>query len=119
MEAVAKPADPLANVLLPRNAAGAVAVVDAPDDAEWRAKLTPQQFAVLRQKATEKPFTGDLYTNKLPGKYLCAACDNLIFLYVRTLARICNRHDDSSWSLFHAATSTSMPVAQDGHPSGM
>ncbi|KAJ2804908.1 Peptide methionine sulfoxide reductase B2, chloroplastic [Coemansia guatemalensis] len=43
-------------------------------DDEWRAILSPQQFAVLRQKATEPPGTGE-YTNKYDaGVYACGAC---------------------------------------------
>lgn len=55
------------------------AIEESDEDAVWRKKLTKEQFQVLRKKGTERPFSGDLYTNKLPGKYLCAACDNLIF----------------------------------------
>ncbi len=48
-------------------------------DAEWRAELTPEQFAVLRQQATERPFTGKYVNTKTPGTYLCAACGQPLF----------------------------------------
>ncbi len=48
-------------------------------DAEWRAELTPEQFAVLRQHATERPFTGEYVNAKTPGTYLCAACGQPLF----------------------------------------
>jgi peptide-methionine (R)-S-oxide reductase len=48
-------------------------------DEEFKNKLTPQQYAVLRQKGTENPFTGELLHNKDTGLYQCAACGNLLF----------------------------------------
>lgn len=48
-------------------------------DLEWRQILTPDQFAVLREKATEAPFSGEydgLYAN---GVYACAACGQVLF----------------------------------------
>ena len=46
---------------------------------EWKKKLTREQYKVLREKETEKPFTGKLLYNKKKGKYVCAACGNVIF----------------------------------------
>ena len=46
---------------------------------EWRQKLTPEQYKVLRQKGTEAPFSGELLRNDASGEYRCAACGNLIF----------------------------------------
>jgi peptide-methionine (R)-S-oxide reductase len=46
---------------------------------EWREKLTPEQFRVLREKGTEKPFTGEYDTKFESGDYVCAACDQKIF----------------------------------------
>jgi len=43
-------------------------------EAEWRKKLTPQQFAVLRKHATEPPFTSPLDKEKRAGTFLCAGC---------------------------------------------
>lgn len=42
---------------------------------EWRAALTEQQFAVLREEATERPFTSPLNDEKRAGIYHCAGCD--------------------------------------------
>jgi peptide-methionine (R)-S-oxide reductase len=42
---------------------------------EWRKLLTPEQFAVLRQAATERPFTSPLLEEHRPGKFACAGCD--------------------------------------------
>ena len=46
---------------------------------EWKNELTPQQYAVCRNKATEPPFTGEYYNSKEAGMYKCAACGNELF----------------------------------------
>jgi peptide-methionine (R)-S-oxide reductase len=48
-------------------------------DEEWRQELTPEQYQVLREKGTERPFTGEYYQTKTPGTYLCAACGQELF----------------------------------------
>ena len=48
-------------------------------DEEWRAKLTPEQFAVLRQGGTERAFTGEYEKNKTAGEYVCAGCGQPLF----------------------------------------
>ncbi|MGK4568508.1 peptide-methionine (R)-S-oxide reductase MsrB [Flavobacterium sp. 3HN19-14] len=42
-------------------------------------ELTPEQFAVLRNKETERPFTGEYWNTFEKGKYVCAACGNPLF----------------------------------------
>jgi peptide-methionine (R)-S-oxide reductase len=48
-------------------------------DEDWKKKLTPKQYKVLRKKGTELPFTGKLLHNKGKGKYVCAACGAELF----------------------------------------
>lgn len=48
-------------------------------DAEWREDLTPEQYAVLRQAGTERPWTGELLGEKRAGLYTCAACGAELF----------------------------------------
>jgi peptide-methionine (R)-S-oxide reductase len=51
----------------------------AKTDIEWKQQLTPQQFAVARQAATERPFTGEYVHNKEAGTYTCVACGQPLF----------------------------------------
>ena len=48
-------------------------------DTEWRAQLTNDQFAVLREAATEPPFTGSLLHVNEEGRFDCAGCGALLF----------------------------------------
>lgn len=48
-------------------------------EAEWRELLTPDQFQVMREKGTERAFSGPLNGNKKDGIYHCAACDAPLF----------------------------------------
>jgi peptide-methionine (R)-S-oxide reductase len=48
-------------------------------DPEWRALLTPDQYAVLRQEGTERPFSSELLEEHRPGTFACAGCDLPLF----------------------------------------
>ncbi len=48
-------------------------------DEELKKKLTPEQYAVMREKGTEMPFTGKFLKNKKTGIYVCAACGAQLF----------------------------------------
>ncbi len=70
-------------------------------DAEWRMVLTPEQYEVLREGATEPPFSTDLDDAELPGTYACAGCGAELF---DSDARY---ESDSGWPAFSA------PVTED------
>ena len=48
-------------------------------DAEWRARLTEEQFEVTRKRGTERPFTGEFCSSHEPGLYGCVCCETMLF----------------------------------------
>lgn len=48
-------------------------------DQEWKNILTPQQYHVLREKGTDRPFTGEFWNSMEPGEYRCAGCGEVLF----------------------------------------
>jgi peptide-methionine (R)-S-oxide reductase len=82
-------------------------------DAEWRKKLTPEQYRVLRDKGTERPFTGALTENHETGNYHCAGCGALLFLsgakfdsdcgwpsfVIPADSRVVEEHEDNSYGM--------------------
>ena len=48
-------------------------------DKEWKEILTPEQYYIMRERGTERPFSGELLHNKEKGTYLCAGCGNELF----------------------------------------
>jgi len=59
-------------------AASRIEKVRLPED-DWRKRLTPEQFAVLRQEATERPGSSPFNNEKRAGTYVCAGCDLPLF----------------------------------------
>lgn len=63
-------------------------------EAEWRDRLTPQQYHILREKGTERAFTGSYESNKQSGEYHCAGCGQRLFAST-------NKYDSGSgWPSF-------------------
>ena len=56
-----------------------MATRDKASEAKWREQLTPEQYHVLREKGTERPFTGEYVHTKDDGTYRCAGCGAELF----------------------------------------
>jgi len=76
-------------------------------DAEWRKELTPMQYAVLRQKATERPFTGEYEKTTTPGTYVCAGCGEPLFSSETKFESHCG------WPSFTAPVGDNVDEARD------
>ncbi len=82
-------------------------------EAEWRAQLSPEQYHVLREKGTERPYTGALTQNHETGEYTCAACGAKLFesgakfdsgcgwpsFYIPKDSKAIAEHEDTSWGM--------------------
>ena len=80
----------------------------AKTDAEWRTELPPDRYAVLRQAATEPPFSGALYHNHEQGTYMCGACGAPLF------SSDTKYESGSGWpSFFDPLTSDAVKVVED------
>ncbi len=76
-------------------------------DSEWKKKLTPEQYRVLREKGTELPFTGKLLNNKETGNYVCAGCGAALFPSDTKF------DSGSGWPSFYAANKEKIETRAD------
>ena len=77
-------------------------------DEEWRARLTPEQYRILRQAGTEHPFTGGYVDTEDTGVYRCAGCASELF---RSETKF---HSGSGWpSFFEPSTLDSVETHVD------
>jgi len=74
---------------------------------EWKQKLTPKQFAVLREKGTDAPFTGALLHEERTGMFTCAACGQVLF------ASDTKFDSGSGWPSFDKAIPGSTKLIED------
>lgn len=82
-------------------------------DEEWRQTLTAQEFSVLRQAATERPWTGELLSEHRDGEYSCKACGNELF-------RAQTKFDSGSgWPSFYEALRPDAVTLVDDFDLGM
>lgn len=82
-------------------------------ESEWRAELTPMQYAVLREKATERPFSGEYDHSFEPGTYVCAGCGEPLFTSDAKFDSGCG------WPAFSAPASTDAVAEEHDLSHGM
>ena len=82
-------------------------------DAEWRSRLTPEQYRILREGGTEPPGSGELLANKGAGEYLCAGCGEALF------ASDTKYDSGSGWPSFTAPASAEAVREIDDSSHGM
>lgn len=76
-------------------------------DNEWRTQLSPEQYSVLRKKATEAPFSGEYDSVFDPGTYNCAACGAKLFASQTKFDAYCG------WPSFYDAIENSVEFHKD------
>jgi peptide-methionine (R)-S-oxide reductase len=72
-------ASALVLIAMPRPATAAPMNLSSRTEDEWRALLTPAQYAVLRQAQTEQPYSSPLTSERRPGTYTCGGCGGRVF----------------------------------------
>jgi methionine-R-sulfoxide reductase len=82
-------------------------------DDQWRQRLTPGQFEVLRSKGTERPFCGVLLDTKTPGVYSCAGCGLPLF------SSDAKFHSGTGWPSFFQPIAEGNAVEQTDYSYGM
>lgn len=76
-------------------------------DAQWRAELTPEQYRVLREHGTERPFTSPVNDEKRAGMFLCAGCGKELFASATKFDSGCG------WPSFYAPASKESVAEKD------
>lgn len=82
-------------------------------DEQWREQLSPEEYAVLRQAATERPFTGEYTDTKTVGLYRCRACDAELFRSETKFESHCG------WPSFYAPTDSDAVILKEDNTLGM
>ena len=82
-------------------------------EADWRDVLTPEQFTVLREKGTERAFTGAYCDAKDPGTYRCAGCGEALF------SSDSKFDSGSGWPSFYEAIEGGRVRTEEDHTLGM
>ena len=82
-------------------------------DAEWRAELSPEEYRVLRQAGTERPWNGEYVDTKTVGVYSCRACGAELF---RSEAKF---DSHCGWPSFYEASAEDHVVLREDRSHGM
>ncbi len=78
-------------------------------DDEWRSELSEREYAIMRESATERAFTGEYWDTKTPGTYLCRGCGTPLFDSV-------TKYDSGSgWPSFYAPVADSAVETRADH----
>jgi peptide-methionine (R)-S-oxide reductase len=115
--------------LLPASAARAAGEEHvAYSDAEWRSKLSPDQYAILRKEGTERPFTSPLLHEERKGIFACAGCGSDLFSsttkfdsgtgwpsFWAPLDKAVDTHADNSWGMSRTAVTCHRCDGHLGH----
>jgi peptide-methionine (R)-S-oxide reductase len=97
-------------------------------DAEWRSKLSPDQYAILRKEGTERPFTSPLLHEERKGTFACAGCGLDLFSsstkfdsgtgwpsFWAPLDKAVDEHADHSWGMTRTAVTCHRCAGHLGH----
>jgi peptide-methionine (R)-S-oxide reductase len=97
-------------------------------DAEWRSKLSPDQYAILRKEGTERPFTSPLLHEERKGIFACAGCGLDLFSsstkfdsgtgwpsFWAPLDKAVDEHADNSWGMTRTAVTCHRCAGHLGH----
>ena len=76
-------------------------------EVDWKKQLTPEQYQVLREKGTERAFSGEYWDHFEKGNYVCAACNNVLF------ASETKFESDCGWPSFDKAIEGSVKYNED------
>jgi peptide-methionine (R)-S-oxide reductase len=79
----------------------------AKTEEDWKKELTPEQYRVLREKGTERAFTGEYWDHFEKGNYVCAACNNVLFKSETKF------ESDCGWPSFDKAVEGSVKYNED------
>ena len=82
-------------------------------DEQWRQELTPEEYAVLRQAGTERPWTGEYNETKTEGVYACRACDAELFRSDTKFDSHCG------WPSFYAPSASDNVILRSDRSLGM
>jgi len=82
-------------------------------DAEWRKKLTDEQYGVTRKKGTEPPFTGEYESTEKEGTYVCVCCGQPLF------SSEAKYHSGSGWPSYYQPVAAENVELQSDTTHGM
>ncbi|MGE5552099.1 MAG: peptide-methionine (R)-S-oxide reductase MsrB [Bacteroidota bacterium] len=82
-------------------------------DADWQRELSPDAYRILREKGTERPYTGKYYKHHEPGEYLCAGCGAPLFSSGAKYDSGCG------WPSFYAPSDRASVETEPDHSHGM